>query len=132
MKKQATIKTGAFGAEFVAMKTGVDMLRGLRYKIRMMGISKDAATHIYGGNMSVIKNTLKPESTLNKESNPFRYHAVGERVSMGETITAQIPGAGNPADLMTKVLLGSKCQYLVQNFLHNIYDNDMHLYPVSE
>jgi len=37
-KKQATIKTsGVFGAEFVAMKQGVEALRGLRYKLlRMM------------------------------------------------------------------------------------------------
>ncbi len=32
---------------------------------------------------------------------------------------------------MTKVLSGSKCQYLVWNLLHNIYDNDMHPNPVS-
>ncbi len=63
-KRQATIKTGVFGAGFVAMKTGVDTLRGLRYKLRMMGVAIDGATHVYGDNMSVIKNTSKPESTL--------------------------------------------------------------------
>ncbi len=45
---------------------------------------------------------------------------------------AHIPGAENSADLMTKVLSGRKSQYLVQNLLHNIYDNDVHPYPVSE
>ncbi len=98
----------------------------------MMGVAIDGATHTYGDNMSVIKNTSKPESTLNKKSNAFCHHAVRESVTMGETLTAHIPGAENPADLMTKVLSGSKHQYLVQNLLHNIYDNDMHPYPVSE
>ncbi len=51
---------------------------------------------------------------------------------MGETLTARIPGAENPADLMTKVSSGSKHQYLVQNLLHDIYDNNMHPYPNSE
>jgi hypothetical protein len=37
-KQQATIETSAFGAEFVAMKHGIKTLRGLRYKICMMGI----------------------------------------------------------------------------------------------
>ena len=37
-KKQATIETSVFGAEFVAMKHGIETLRGLRYKVRMMGI----------------------------------------------------------------------------------------------
>ncbi|KAL7448103.1 hypothetical protein ACHAXS_000126 [Conticribra weissflogii] len=34
-KQQATFETGVIGAEFVAMKMGVDVLRGLRYKLRM-------------------------------------------------------------------------------------------------
>ena len=32
-KKQATIETLVFGAEFVAMKIGMETLRGLRYKL---------------------------------------------------------------------------------------------------
>ncbi|KAL7447683.1 hypothetical protein ACHAXS_000066, partial [Conticribra weissflogii] len=107
-KRQAKIETGVFGTELVAMKTGVDMLRGLRYKLRMMGVDIDGATHVYGDNMSIIKNTSMPESTLNKKSNKVCYHAVRESVAMGETLTAHILGAENPADLMTKVLSGSK------------------------
>ena len=37
-KKQATIEISVFGAEFVAMKTGIEALRGIRYKLRMMGV----------------------------------------------------------------------------------------------
>ena len=32
-KKQATIETSVFGADFVAMKHGIETLRGLQYKI---------------------------------------------------------------------------------------------------
>ena len=32
-KKQPTIETSVFGAEFVAMKHGIKTLRGLRYKL---------------------------------------------------------------------------------------------------
>ncbi len=131
-KHQATIETGVFGTEFVVTKTRLDTLRDLRYKLRMMGVAIDGATYIYGDNISIIKNTSKPESTLNKESNSVCYHAVRESVAMGETLTAPIQGAENPADLMTKVLPGSKCQCLVQNLLYDIYDNEMHPYPVSE
>ncbi len=47
-KSEATIETGVFSTEFVATKTGVDMLRGLslRYKLGMMGVAIDGATHI--------------------------------------------------------------------------------------
>ncbi|KAL7450905.1 hypothetical protein ACHAXS_000239 [Conticribra weissflogii] len=98
----------------------------------MMGVAIDGATHIYGDNMSIIKNTSKPESTSNKKINAVCYHTVRESVAMGETLMAHIPGAEDPADLTTKVLSGSKCQYLVLILLHNIYDNDMHPYPVNE
>ena len=56
-KKQATIETSVFGAEFVAMKLGVEHVRSLRYKLRMMGIPIDTPTYVYGDNMSVIHNT---------------------------------------------------------------------------
>ncbi len=132
LKHQATIKTGVFGTEFVAMKTRDNMLRGLRYKLRMMGVAMDGAKHIYGYNMSIIKNTSKPESTLNKKCYAVCYHALRESVAMGETLMAHTPGVKNPADLMTKVLLGSKCPYLVPTLLHDIYDNDIHPYPTNE
>ncbi len=88
--------------------------------------------HIYGDNMSVIKNNSDSESTLNKKSNAVCYHAVRESVAMGETFTAHMSDAENPADLMKKVLSGSKHKYLVQNLLHHIYNNDIHPYPVNE
>ena len=37
-KKQSTIETSDFGAEFVASKDGMETLRGLRYKLHMMGV----------------------------------------------------------------------------------------------
>ena len=61
-KKQATVEGAVFGAEFVAMKQGVEALRGICYKLRMMGVSIDGPSYIYGDNMSVINNTSKPES----------------------------------------------------------------------
>ena len=50
-KKQPTVKTSVFGAEFVAMKQGIDALRGLRYKLRMMGLLISSHSYIYGDNM---------------------------------------------------------------------------------
>ena len=35
---QSSLETSVFGTEFVSMKQGIDALRGLRYKLRMMGI----------------------------------------------------------------------------------------------
>ena len=68
-KKQATVEKAVFGSEFFAMAHGVETLRGLRYKLRMMGVPIDGPTYVYGDNMSVIFNTSQPESTLKKKSN---------------------------------------------------------------
>jgi hypothetical protein len=61
-KKQSTIKTSVFGAKFCAMKHGIENLRSIRYKLRMMGVPIDGATRIFGDNMSVVTNLSKPEA----------------------------------------------------------------------
>jgi hypothetical protein len=46
-KKQNTVETSSFGSKFVALKVATEMLRGLRYKLRMMGIPIAGPTYIY-------------------------------------------------------------------------------------
>ena len=89
-KKQGTIEGSTFGSEFTALKTGMEANRGLRYKLRMMGIPIDGPTYVYCDNMLVVHNTTKPESTLKKKSNAIAYHAVREAVAMGEILIAYI------------------------------------------
>jgi hypothetical protein len=38
-KCQPTVESSVFGAEFIAMKNGIETCRGLRYKLRMMGVA---------------------------------------------------------------------------------------------
>jgi hypothetical protein len=122
-KKQSTIETSVFGAEFVAMKQGMEALRGLRYKLRMMGVEISGPSYIYGDNMSVIHNTQRPESTLKKKSNSVCYHAVRESVAMGESLTGHVSSTENPADLCTKFIPGGqKRDYLIGLVLHDIVD----------
>lgn len=122
-KKQPTIETAVFGAEFVALKQGVEMLRGLRYKLRMMGVPISGPSYVYGDNMSVVHNTQRPESTLKKKSNSICYHFVREAVAMGECLITHIPTAENPADLATKLIPGGqKRDHLVRKILYDIAD----------
>ena len=46
-KKQGSIETSSFGSELSAMKTCIEMVEGLRYKLRMMGIEVDGRTYAY-------------------------------------------------------------------------------------
>ena len=77
-KKHATIETSVFGAEFVAMKHDIEKLRGLRYKLRMMGIPLTGPSFIYDVNESHVTNLTKLELTLKKKCNSICYHAVRE------------------------------------------------------
>ena len=68
-KKQATVEGAVFGAEFLAMKQDVEALRGIRFKLWMMGVKIDGPTYVYGDNMSVIHSTSNPELVFKKKSN---------------------------------------------------------------
>ena len=122
-KRQPTVETSVFGAEFVAMKNGMETLRGLRYKLRMMGVPLSGPSFIYGDNMSVIHNRQRPESMLRKKSNSICYHAVRESAAMGESLTAHVSTHHNPADICTKVLPGGqKRDFITSLVLYNLTD----------
>ena len=83
-KKQASIESSSFGAEFIAMKQCCEYLRGFRYKLRMMGIPCDGPSQIYGDNQSVLANTTMRDSTLKKKSQSIAYHFVRKGSDHGE------------------------------------------------
>ena len=103
-KRQATIETSTFGSEFVAAKVATETIRGLRYKLRMLGVPIDGPCYFFGDNMSVITNISIPESVLKKKSNSIAYHCVREAVAMGEILPAYVNTKLNTSDILTKVL----------------------------
>ena len=121
-KQQATVERAVFGAEFVASNHGIENVRGICYKLRMMGVELLGPTFIYGDNMSVVNNTSKPESTLRKKSNSICFHAARESVASGESLVAHIRTHHNSADLLTKVTYGNKRRTLVNGLLYDVYN----------
>ena len=94
----------SFGSEFVAMKQCREYLRGLRYKLRMMGIPCDGPVYISGNNQSVLANTTNPNLMLKKKSQSICYHFVREGATRDEWRTSYVNTHENEADLLTKVL----------------------------
>ncbi len=90
-KKQATIETSVFGAKFVAMKHDIEKLRGLCYKLHMIGIPLTSPSFIHGDNKSQVTNSSKPESTLKKKCNSICYQAVRESVASSHTPSRNHP-----------------------------------------
>jgi hypothetical protein len=111
-KKQTSIETSSFGSEFSAMKTAVEMVEGLRYKLWMMGVPIDGACRVKADNMSMVKNSSVPASQLKKKSNSIAFHYVRERAAMGVVIICYEPTNSNIADMLTKTQSGPKRQEL--------------------
>jgi hypothetical protein len=122
-KKQTSVESSTFGSEFVAMKQSCEYIRGLRYKLRMMGIPCEGPAYIYGDNQSVLANTTIPDSTLKKKSQSIAYHFVREGAARDEWRTSYINTHENESDLLTKVLpSGEKRKGFVRRLLHHLYD----------
>ena len=107
-KKQSSIETSSFGSEFSAMKTGTELIEGLRYKLRMMGVPIDGPCHVKADNLSVVRNSSQPESTLKKKSNSIAFHYVRERAAARVISVQYEPTDTNLADMLTKIQSGSK------------------------
>jgi hypothetical protein len=116
-KRQNTVESSTFGSEYVAAKTAVEMIEGLRYKLRMMGIPVEGATNFFCDNESVVTSTTRPESTLKKKHNAIAYHRVREAQAAEIIRVAWEPTHSNLADLLTKVLPGPKLRELIQRIL---------------
>jgi hypothetical protein len=101
-KKQGSIETSSFGSEFTAMKTGIELIVGLRYKLRMMGVPLDGPTRIRADNMSVVNNCSRPESQLKKKSNSIAYHFCREVIASKAVHVTYEPTETNLADMLTK------------------------------
>jgi hypothetical protein len=117
-KKQNSIETSTFGSEFMALKTAVDIIKGMRYKLRMMGIPLDGPTHVRVDNMSVVKNTTIPESVLKKKSNSIAYHYTRESVAAGSILIGYETSKTNKADILTKTHAGAERQRIIQGILY--------------
>jgi len=122
-RKQTSCEVSTFGSEFTAMKQALEYVRGLRYKLRMLGIPVDEPAFVFGDNKSVLANTTVPGSTIKKKMNSLSYHFIREGCARDEWRTAYINTHLNCADLLTKPLPpGEKRSLFVQRFLYWIYD----------
>ncbi len=103
-KRQATIETSVFGAEFVAMKHGIEKLWGLCYKLCMLGIPLTGPSFIYADNKSQaqVTNSTIPELTLKKKCNSICYRVVQESIAMSESLITHIDSEDNYQTLWPK------------------------------
>jgi hypothetical protein len=116
-KRQNTVETSTFGSEYIAARIAVEMIEGLWYKLRMMGIEVSGPTAMFCDNESVVKNSTRPESMLKKKHNAIAYHRVREAQAARIITISHIAGMVNPADVFTKSLPGWKLKDLIRYIL---------------
>ena len=86
-------------------------MKGLRYKLWMMGVPVDEPAFIFGDNQSILK----------KELNAIAFHFVREGVAKDEWCTTYINTHDNVVDLLTKPLpSGEKRWRFVSMLLHHL------------
>ena len=117
-KQQPTVESNTFGAEYCAMKTAVEMVEGLRYKLRMFGVPIDGSANIYCDNEAVYKNTVMPESTLRKKHHSIAFHRCREAVAAKTICIAKQGTDKNLSDLFTKILTVARRKFLLDRYTY--------------
>ena len=119
-KRQQTVETSTFSAEFIALKVCLEAIEHLRFKLRCFGIPipDDEPTYVFCDNESVVKNTTNVESTLNKKHSSVAYHHCRWSVAAGVISITHINTHENLADCFTKRLPASTRNYLFGNWTY--------------
>ena len=101
-KKQATVETATYGAEFSAARTAVQQITGIRLTLRYLGVEIHGETMLFGDNESVVKSGSLPHSPLHKRWHGLAYHYTREAIASNMIAFHHIPGEINPADILSK------------------------------
>jgi hypothetical protein len=112
-KRQNTVESATFGSEFIALKTAIDQIDGLRYKLCMFAIPLYGPTKVLCDNDAVVRNATHSESTLRRKHTSIAYHSCHEAQAAGYVKIGFIEGRINPADVLTKLLPGPKMRDLL-------------------
>ena len=111
-KRQNSVEVSSFGSEFVAMRIGTEMLKTLRYKLRMFGIPTDGPATVFCDHQSVVTNVSTSDSVLKRKHNSIAYHFCREAIASGMMVVRKVSSEHNIADLFTKCLPPKARQYL--------------------
>jgi Reverse transcriptase (RNA-dependent DNA polymerase) len=101
-KRQDTVETATYGAEFVAARIATEQIIDLRTTLRYLGVPIKGRAYMFGDNKSVITSSTLPHSRLSKRHNALSYHRVREAIVAGVMRFFHIDGTKNPADILSK------------------------------
>ena len=103
-KRQNTIESSTYGAEFVAARIAIEKILEYTYKCCMLVIRMDDPAILLIDNKSVVINSTLPSSTLKKKHNAIAYHKVQKAIAAGFVKVAYMHTKHNRSDILTKPL----------------------------
>ena len=118
-KRQSSVQTSTFGAEFISLKRAVEEAVTIRYYLRSMGVKVTKPSIIYGDNMSAIRNTIDPGSPLKKKYLALAYHFCREHFNAGIVSIRKIHTKDNIADPFTKSVVSTEHHTHFNSFMSN-------------
>ena len=98
------------------MRLSIEMIEGLRYKLRMMGVPLTEECSVFCDNLAVVTNS-RPESSLKKKHAAINFHRVREAIAAGTIRVTKENTQTNVADILTKLMPGPKMKELLGNIL---------------
>ena len=131
-KRQATVASSTYAAEFAALRSATEEAISLRYMLRCLGcnIPSDGTcpTNIFGDNLSVIQNAQNPEADLSKKHVAISFHVTREAVAGGVICPYWLQGQHNIVDILTKQVpkatFRNHCDYLFWRPKFHLRDNN--------
>ena len=105
-KRQSTIASSTYAAEFSALRTATEEAVNIRYCLRCLGVNvpydRTCPTKIFGDNLSVILSASNPRHDLSKKHVAISFHVVREAIAAGIIEPYWLKGEHNMSDIMTK------------------------------
>ena len=117
-RRQNTVESSTFGSEFIALKTAVEMLIGLRLKLLCFGIPIDGPSNVMCDNEAITKNVRTPQSTLSKKHNAVVFHKCREGVAALIYRCAHELTVTNSSDIFTKQKSSTERDRLIFKFMY--------------
>jgi hypothetical protein len=100
-KKQGTAETATYGSKFVAARTATEQIIDNRLLLRYLGVPV-RESFMFGDNESVVNSSNIPAGKLHKRHIALSWHRVRESIAAKTLRFIHIPGAINPADMLSK------------------------------
>ena len=115
-KRQTSIQTSSYGAEFMAGKTAHEEAISIRYMLSCLGVRIKGPTILYGDNQGMIQSSTLIDSECKKKHITIAYNKMQECVAAKIVNPVKVGIEMNLSDVLTKGTAWKTHQFLTGVF----------------